>query len=134
MGDGDLVILDPIRLSLNKLNIITGTEVIMLHSLKFLSTIKHIFSSGTKLYFIDVSGNLYNFLESEKKIAQIGSSGICRYLIDGAIYKNFLYSIENNILYKTNLNDGSFVEVKNDYTHDYKYFFSDYVQLIFISN
>jgi hypothetical protein len=133
MGDGDLVILDPIRLSLNKLNIITGTEVIMLHSLKFLSTIKHIFSSGTKLYFIDVSGNLYNFLESEKKIAQIGSSGICRYLIDGAIYKNFLYSIENNILYKTNLNDGSFVEVKNDYTHDYKYFFSDYVQLLFIS-
>ena len=133
VGEGDLVILDPIRLSLNKLNILTGTEVIMLHSLKFLSTIKSIFSAGTKLYFIDIAGNLYNLLEAEKKIVQIGSSGICRYLIDSAVHKNFLFSIENNILYKTNLSDGTFVEIKNEYTNNYKYFFADYIQLVFIS-
>jgi hypothetical protein len=133
VGDGDLVILDPIRLSLNKLNILTGSEVIILHSMKFLSTIKYIFSSNSKIYFIDVSGSLFHFSENDKKIAQIGNNGICRYLMDFAIYKNYIFTIENANLYRTNLTDGIYVELKNEYSSNYKFFFADKAHLVFIS-
>jgi hypothetical protein len=133
VGDGDLVILDPIRLSLNKLNILTGSEVIILHSLKFLSTIKYIFSCNSKIYFVDITGSLFHFIESEKKISQVGNNGLCKYILDFAVHKNFLFTIENITLYKTNLADGNFVEIKNEYSSNYKYFFADNIYLIFIN-
>ena len=81
LGDGNLLILDPIRLSLNKLNIINGTEIIILHSQKFLNTIKYLFTNGvSKVYLIDVTGNLFYFNEAEKKLVQIGNSSICKNL------------------------------------------------------
>lgn len=133
VGDGDLVIIDPIRLSLNKLNILTGSEVIILHSLKFLSTIKYIFSCNSKIYFVDVAGSLFHFIESEKKIAQVGNNGLCKYILDFAVHKNCLFTIENITLYKTNLADGNFIEIKNEYSINYKFFFGDNVYLIFIN-
>jgi len=133
IGDGDLLLLDPIRLSLNKLNIIAGTEVIVLHSTKFLYTIKHIFSANSKIYFIDVSGNLYSFNETEKKLIQIGNNSICKYIVDFGIYKNYLLTIENGTLYRTNLSDGNYMEIKNEQSKDYEFFFSDNTNLIFIT-
>lgn len=133
IGDGDLLLLDPIRLSLNKLNILAGTEVIVLHSSKFLYTIKNIFSANSRIYFIDVSGNLYYFNEVDKKLTQIGNNGICKYILDLAVHKNFLLTIENNTLYRTSLSDGNYVEIKNDYVKNYEYFFADNSNLIFIS-
>jgi len=133
IGDGDLLLLDPIRLSLNKLNIIAGTEVIVLHSTKFLYTIKNIFSANSRIYFIDVSGNLYYFNEVDKKLTQIGNNGICKYIIDFAIFKNYILTIENNTLYRTNLNDGNYIEIKNDFCKNYEYFFADNQNIIFIT-
>jgi hypothetical protein len=133
IGDGDLLLLDPIRLSLNKLNIIAGTEVIVLHSTKFLYTIKHIFSANSRIYFIDTSGNLYFFNEVDKKLTQIGNNSICKYIVDFAVYKNYILTIENNTLYRTNLNDGNYIEIKNDYCKNYEYFFADNANIIFIS-
>lgn len=133
IGDGDLLLLDPIRLSLNKLNILAGTEVIVLHSSKFLYTIKNIFSANSRIYFIDVSGNLYYFNEVDKKLTQIGNNGICKYILDLAVYKNFLLTIENNTLYRTSLADGNYTEIKNDFVKNYEYFFADNSNIIFIS-
>jgi len=133
IGDGDLLLLDPIRLSLNKLNILAGTEVIVLHSSKFLYTIKNIFSANSRIYFIDVSGNLYYFNEVDKKLTQIGNNGICKYILDLAVYKNFLLTIENNTLYRTSLSDGNYIEIKNDYVKNYEYFFADNANVVFIS-
>lgn len=133
IGDGDLLLLDPIRLSLNKLNILAGTEVIVLHSSKFLYTIKNIFSANSRIYFIDVSGNLYYFNEVDKKLTQIGNNGICKYILDLAVCKNFLLTIENNTLYRTSLSDGNYIEIKNDYVKNYEYFFADNANVIFIS-
>jgi len=133
IGDGDLLLLDPIRLSLNKLNILAGTEVIVLHSTKFLYTIKNIFSANSRIYFIDVSGNLYYFNEVDKKLTQIGNNGICKYIVDFAVFKNFILTIENNTLYRTNLNDGNYLEIKNEFTKNYEYFFADNANIIFIN-
>jgi hypothetical protein len=133
VGDGDLLIIDPIRLSLNKLNILTGSEVILVHSFKFLSSIKFIFSCNSRIYFIDISGSLFYFLENEKKITQIGNTGLCKYILDFAVHKNYLYTIENTTLYRTNLSDGSYLEIKNDYSTNYKFFFADNVHLVFIN-
>jgi len=134
IGDGDLILLDPVRLSLNKLNILTGTEIIILHSVKFLSSIKFLFTNNTKIYFIDTSGNLYNFNEFDKKIMQIGSNGLCKYIIDFSVHKNYLFTIENNSsLYRTNLNDGIYKEFKSDYIKNYSQFLSDNQVLIFIT-
>jgi len=133
IGDGDLLLLDPIRLSLNKLNILAGTEVIVLHSSKFLYTIKNIFSASSRIYFIDVSGNLYYFNEVDKKLTQIGNNGICKYILDLAVHKNFLLTIENNTLYRTSLADGNYIEMKNEYVKNYEYFFADNTNIIFIS-
>lgn len=133
IGDGDLLLLDPIRLSLNKLNIIAGTEVIVLHSTKFLYTIKQIFSANSRIYFIDTAGNLYYFNETDKKLTQIGNNSICKYIVDFAVHKNYLLTVENNTLYKTNLNDGNYIEIKNDYCRGYEYFFADNINIIFIS-
>jgi len=134
IGDGDLILLDPVRLSLNKLNIITGTEIIILHSVKFLSSIKFLFTNNSKIYFIDTSGNLYNFNEFDKKILQIGSNGLCKYILDFTVHKNFLFTIENNsTLYRTNLNDGIYKEFKVDYVKNYSHFLSDHQYLIFIT-
>jgi len=92
LGDGNLLILDPIRLSLNKLNIINGSEIIILHSQKFLNTIKHLFTNGvSKIYLIDVNGNLFYFNEAEKKLVQIGNTNICKNLQKFALFKNFLF-------------------------------------------
>jgi len=133
IGDGDLLLLDPIRLSLNKLNILAGTEVIVLHSTKFLYQIRNIFAVGSKIYFVDVSGNLYHFNELDKKLTQLGNSGVCKYMQEYAIYKNYLLTIENGSLYKTNLTDGNYVEIKNDYTKNYEFFFADNANLIFVN-
>ena len=133
IGDGDLLLLDPIRLSLNKLNILAGTEVIVLHSSKFLYTIKNIFSANSRIYFIDVSGNLYYFNEIDKKLTQIGNNGICKYILDLAVHKNYLLTIENNTLYRTSLSDGNYTEIKNEYVKNYEYFFADNTNIIFIS-
>jgi hypothetical protein len=133
IGDGDLLLLDPIRLSLNKLNIIAGTEVIVLHSTKFLNSIKHIFSANSRIYFIDTQGNLYQFNEVDKKLTQIGNNSICKYIVDFAVYKNYILTIENNTLYRTNLNDGNYIEIKNEMCKNYEYFFADNVNIIFIS-
>jgi len=133
IGDGDLLLLDPIRLSLNKLNILAGTEVIVLHSTKFLYTIKNIFSANSRIYFIDVSGNLYYFNEVDKKLTQIGNNGICKYIVDFSVFKNFILTIENGTLYRTNLNDGNYIEIKNELTKNYEYFFSDNANLVFIN-
>lgn len=133
IGDGDLLLLDPIRLSLNKLNIIAGTEVIVLFSTKFLNSIKHIFSANSRIYFIDTQGNLYQFNEVDKKLTQIGNNSICKYIVDFAVYKNYILTIENNTLYRTNLNDGNYIEVKNDLCKNYEYFFADNVNIIFIN-
>ncbi len=133
IGDGDLLLLDPIRLSLNKLNILAGTEVIVLHSSKFLYTIKNIFSANSRIYFIDVSGNLYYFNEVDKKLTQIGNNGICKYILDLAVYKNYLLTIENNTLYRTSLSDGNYIEIKNDFVKNYEFFFADNSNVIFIS-
>ena len=134
VGDGELLILDPIRLSLNKLNINTGTEQIILHSLKFLFSIKHILQANSKIYFIDISGNLYNFNETEKKITQVGSSGICKYVIDFVTHRHFLFTIENTTLYRTNLSDGHYVEIKCEYVNNLKFFFADNTHVVFINN
>jgi hypothetical protein len=134
VGDGDLLILDPIRLSLNKLNILAGTEVIVLHSTKFLYSIKNIFSANSRIYFIDVSGNLYYFNEMDKKLTQIGNNGICKYITDYGVYKNYLITIENNTMYRTNLTDGNYMEIKNDYCKDYEFFFSDGSGVVFVTN
>jgi len=134
IGEGDLLLLDPIRLSLNKLNIIAGSEIIVLHSTKFLYQIKHIFSANSRIYFIDSSGNLYYFNETDKKLTQIGNNGICKYILDFAVQKNYLITIENtNLLYKTNLNDGNYSEIKSDFCKNYEYFFADNQYLIFIT-
>jgi len=134
IGEGDLLLLDPIRLSLNKLNIVAGSEIIVLHSTKFLYQIKHIFSANGRIYFIDSSGNLYYFNEMDKKLTQIGNNGICKYIIDFAVQKNYILTIENtNILYKTNLNDGNYVEIKSELCKNYEYFFADNQYLIFIT-
>lgn len=134
MGDGDLILLDPVRLSLNKLNIITGTEIIILHSVKFLASIKYVFTNNSKIYFIDVAGNLYNFNEYDKKIIQIGNNGLCKYIIDFAVHKNFLFTIENNsLLYRTNLSDGVYKEIRNDCVKNYSHFMSDNSNLVFIT-
>ena len=130
VGDGDLLLIDPIRLSLNKLNLITGTEVIVLHSSKFLYSIKNIFSVGSKIYFIDISGNLYFFNDIDKKLTQIGNNGICKEIKSLAVYKNFLLTIENNIIFKTNLTDGNYVELKNILFEDCEYFFADNINII----
>jgi len=134
IGDGDLILLDPVRLSLNKLNIITGTEIIILHSVKFLSSIKYLFTNNSKIYFIDISGNLYNFNEFDKKIMQIGGNGLCKYIIDFSVHKSYLFTIENNAsLYRTNLNDGIYKEFKTDYIKNYSHFLSDHQVVIFIT-
>jgi hypothetical protein len=134
IGDGDLILLDPVRLSLNKLNILTGTEIIILHSVKFLSSIKYLFTNNSKIYLIDTSGNLYNFNEFDKKIIQIGGNGLCKYIIDFSVHKNYIFTIENNSsLYRTNLNDGIYKEYKNDYVKNYSHFLSDHQMLIFIT-
>jgi hypothetical protein len=133
IGDGDLLLLDPIRLSLNKLNIIQGTEVIVLHSTKFLYQIKNIFSSNSRIYFIDIQGNLYYFNESDKKLTQIGNNGICKYIVDFAVYKNFILTLENNTLYRTNLNDGNYIEIKNEFCKNYEFFFADNMNIIFVN-
>jgi hypothetical protein len=133
VGDGDLLILDPIRLSLNKLNILAGTEVIVLHSTKFLYSIKNIFCANSRIYFIDVSGNLYYFNEMDKKLTQIGNNGICKYISDFGVYKNFLITIENNTMYRTNLTDGNYMEIKNDYCKDYEFFFADGSGVVFVT-
>ena len=134
IGDGDLLLLDPIRLSLNKLNIIAGTEVIVLHSTKFLYTIKHIFSANSKIYFIDVSGNLYSFNEGEKKLTQIGNNSICKYITDYGVHRNYLLTIENGTLYRTNLGDGNYLEIKNENCSKYDNFFTDNSNVVFIYN
>jgi hypothetical protein len=133
VGDGDLLILDPIRLSLNKLNILAGTEVIILHSTKFLYSIKNIFCANSRIYFIDVSGNLYYFNEMDKKLTQIGNNGICKYITEFGVYKNYLITIENNTMYRTNLTDGNYMEIKNDYSKDYEFFFADGSGVVFIT-
>ena len=133
INEGDLLLLDPIRLSLNKLNIIAGTEVIILHSNKFLFTIKYIFSSNSKIYFIDVTGNLYYFNENDKKLSQIGINGICKYVNDLTIYKNFLLTIENNSIFKTDLKDGNFIEIPNEYCGNYEFFLCDNINVVFVT-
>jgi hypothetical protein len=133
IGDGDLLLLDPIRLSLNKLNIIAGTEVIILHSTKFLYSIKQIFSALGRIYIIDTSGNIYFFNESDKKLTQIGNNAICKYIVDFAVHKNYLLTIENSSLYKTNLSDGNYSEIKLDECKSYEHFFSDNNSIIFIN-
>lgn len=133
IGDGDLLLLDPIRLSLNKLNLISGTEVIVLHSTKFLNTIKNIFSINSKIYFIDISGNLYSFNESEKKLTQIGNNNIFKHIVDYGVHKNFLLTIENGSLYRTSLSDGNYIEMKHEQCKNYEYFFCDNVNIIFIT-
>jgi hypothetical protein len=134
IGDGDLLLLDPIRLSLNKLNILAGTEVIILHSTKFLYSIKYLFSASGKIYIIDTSGNLYFFNESDKKLTQVGNNSICKYILDYAVYKNYLLTIENHTLYRTNLSDGNYIEIKNDFCKNYEYFFADNAHIVFITN
>lgn len=133
IGDGDLLLLDPIRLSLNKLNILAGTEVIVLHSTKFLYSIKQIFSALGRIYIIDTSGNIYYFNESDKKLTQVGNNAICKYILDFAVHKNYLLTIENNTLYKTNLNDGNYSEIKLDEVKHYEHFFADNNNIIFIN-
>ena len=134
IGDGDLLLLDPIRSSLNKLNIIAGTEVIVLHSTKFLYSIKNIISANSKIYFIDISGNLYSFNESEKKLTQIGNNAICKNITDFAVFKNYLLTVEAGSLYRTNLSDGTYTEVKNEQTKAYEHFFADNQSVVFINN
>jgi hypothetical protein len=133
MGDGYLLILDPIRLSINKLNIVNGSEIILLHSLKFIYSIRTVFANNSKIYFIDITGNLYYFNESEKKVNQIGNNGICKYLNQYVTHKNYLFTIENSCLYRTSLVDGSYVEIKNDFMTNVAFIFADNVYIIFIS-
>lgn len=134
IGEGDLILLDPVRLSLNKLNIISGTEIIILHSVKFLASIKHLFANNSKIYFIDMSGNLYHFSEFDKKIIQIGNSGLCKYIVDFTVHKNYLFTIENNYsLYRTNLHDGVYREFDNEYIKNYSHFLSDNSFVVFIT-
>jgi hypothetical protein len=133
MGDGELLILDPIRLSINKLNILTGTEVIILHSIKFIYSIKLMFATNTKIYFVDLNGNLYFLNEGDKKVSQLGNSGILKYISSYAVYRNHLLTIENYVMYKTNLNDGTFVEIKNEYLNNCHYFLSDGISLLLIN-
>ena len=114
IGDGDLLILDPVRLSINKLNIISGTEVIILHSLKFIYSIKTMFTCNLKIYFIDINGCLYFFNEAEKKVNLIGNQGICKYITFFATHRNYLFTIENGLIFRTNLSDGNYTEIKND--------------------
>jgi hypothetical protein len=133
MGEGELLILDPIRLSINKLNILSGTEVIILHSIKFIYSIKVMFATNTKVYFIDVNGNLYVLNENDKKVAQIGTTGMFKLISSFAIHRNYLFTVENYQMFKTNLNDGVFIEIKNDYLNNCQYFFSDGIYLLLIN-
>lgn len=133
INDGDLLLLDPVRLSLNKLNIIAGTEVIILHSNKFLFNIRNIFTSNSRIYFIEVTGNLYWFNEFDKKLTQIGNNSICKYINDFSVYKHFLLTIENDTIFKTNLNDGNFTEIKCKYCLNYEYFFADNTNVVFVT-
>jgi hypothetical protein len=133
MGDGELLILDPIRLSINKLNILSGTEVIILHSVKFIYSIRTMFATNTKIYFIDLNGNLYSLNESEKKVAQIGNNGMFKSISSYALYRNYLMTIEKFSIYKTNLSDGSFVELKTEYLTNCQYFLSDGAYLVLIN-
>jgi hypothetical protein len=133
MGDGDLLILDPIRLSINKLNIINGTEIIVLHSLKFIYSIKTMFTNNSKIYLIDVTGNLYLFNESEKKVNQIGNNGVCKYINQFVTHKNYLFTIEGSCLYRTSLVDGNYIEIKNDFMAHTAYIFADNVYIVFVT-
>jgi hypothetical protein len=133
MGDGDLLILDPIRLSINKLNILNGTEIIVLHSLKFIYSIKTMFANNSKIYLIDITGNLYLFNEGEKKVNQIGNNGICKLINQFVTHKNYLFTIESNCLYRTNLVDGNYVEIVNEYSANATFIFADNVYLVFIT-
>ena len=135
LGDGNLLILDPIRLSLNKLNIINGSEIIILHSQKFLNTIKHLFTNGlSKVYLIDVSGNLFYFNEAEKKLVQIGNSNICKNLQKFAIYKHFLFvQLEEDTLLKINLNDGNYNDCKLGLISQSDYLFGNNKNLIIVN-
>ncbi len=132
MDDGNLLILDSIRLSLNKLNIINGTEAVILHSQKFLYNLKYVFNTNSKIYFIDNSGTLHLFSENDKKIIQIGYPGICKFISDYAVHKNYLFTIENTSIFRTNLIDGIYVEFKVD-IKEYDYFFADCVQLVLVN-
>ena len=135
LGDGHLLILDPIRLSLNKLNIINGSEIIILHSQKFLNTIKHLITNGiSKVYLIDVNGNLFFFNEAEKKLVQIGNTNICKNLQKFCLYRHFLLvQIEDDTLLKINLNDGNYIDYKIGLINQSDYFFSDNVNLIIVN-
>jgi hypothetical protein len=133
LNEGDLLLLDPIRLSLNKLNIIAGTELIVLHSNKFLFNIKNIFTANSKIYFIEVTGNLYYFSEIDKKLTQIGNNGICKFISDYVVYKNYLLTVENDVLYKTSLTDGNFVDVKADFFSNYEYLLSDNINIVVVN-
>ena len=132
MEDGNLIILDSIRLSLNKLNILNGTEAVILHSQKFLYNIKYVFNCNSKIYFIDTSGTLHLFTENDKKITQIGYPSICKYINDFVIHKNNLYTIEGTSIFKTNLTDGVYVEYKLK-IKEYDYFLADNTQILIIN-
>ncbi len=135
LGDGNLLILDPIRLSLNKLNILNGSEIIILHSQKFLNTIKYLFTNGvSKVYLIDVNGNLFYFNEAEKKLVQIGNTNICKNLQKFTMFKNFLLvQLEEDTLLKINLNDGNYNDMKVGLINQSDYFFGDNINFIIIN-
>jgi len=137
LGEANLLILDPIRLSLNKLNIINGSEIIIIHSQKFLCTIKYLFTNGmSKIFLIDFSGTLFFYNDNEKKISQIGNSYICKDIEKYAIYKNFLLGqLNDNTILKININDGiNIEEIPCDYIKDCDYFLADNVNLILVKS
>ena len=129
----DFLLLDPIRLSVNILNLIEGTEIVLIHSNKFLFNIRTIFSANNKIYFIDITGNLFSFNESDKKLSQIGINGICKYMNDYVVYKNYLFTVENTSIYRTDLKDGNFIEMYSEYCMSYEYFLCDNVYIVFIT-
>ena len=135
LGDGNLLILDPIRLSLNKLNIINGSETIILHSQKFLNSIKYLFTNGvSKVYLIYVTGNLFYFNEAEKKLVQIGNTNICKNAQKFCLFKNYLFvHLEEDTLMKINLNDGDYNDVKLNLIKNSDYLYGDNVNFVIVN-
>lgn len=133
LENGDLILLDQIRLSLNKLNVLTGSEIVILHSNKFLFSISVVFTTNSRIYFVDISGNLFYFNEYDKKLTQIASNGICRCCFSFLACNDVLYCFECDYVYKIDLINGDVEQmILDDDVKDYIGVISNDEYVIFI--
>ena len=52
---------------------------------------------------------------------------------DYVVYKNYLFTVENTSIYRTDLKDGNFIEMYSEYCMSYEYFLCDNVYIVFIT-